>query len=140
MALALNLDNRTKILVGVAVLAVAGAAAWFLYFEDSAAPPPPKKVLVAAVPVKPAVAADASKPAEAPKPAAEPAKPAAETPKPAAEAPKPAAQPPQPVTQEPKPVAQKQARKPNPRRQEDARHCLDKSTNTEIIKCAEAYL
>ncbi|HEY5896378.1 MAG TPA: hypothetical protein VIV54_02380 [Burkholderiales bacterium] len=26
------------------------------------------------------------------------------------------------------------------RRQQDARHCLDKSTNTEIIKCAEAYL
>jgi hypothetical protein len=26
------------------------------------------------------------------------------------------------------------------RRQQDARHCLEKSTNTEIIKCAEAYL
>jgi hypothetical protein len=26
------------------------------------------------------------------------------------------------------------------RRTEDARHCLDKPTNTEIIKCAEAYL
>ncbi len=34
----------------------------------------------------------------------------------------------------------KKARKPNPLRQEDARHCLDKPTNTEIIKCAEAYL
>ncbi len=32
------------------------------------------------------------------------------------------------------------ARKPNPRRFEDARHCLDKGTNLEIIKCAEAYL
>ena len=31
-------------------------------------------------------------------------------------------------------------RKPNPRRSEDARPCLDKPTNTEIIKCAEAYL
>ena len=26
------------------------------------------------------------------------------------------------------------------RRQEDARHCLSLPTNTEIIKCAEAYL
>jgi hypothetical protein len=32
------------------------------------------------------------------------------------------------------------ARKPNPKRQEDARHCLEKPTNTEIIKCAEEYL
>lgn len=32
------------------------------------------------------------------------------------------------------------SRKPNPKRQEDARHCLDKPTNTEIIKCAEEYL
>ena len=36
--------------------------------------------------------------------------------------------------------AKKTAHKPNPHRQEDARHCLDKPTNTEIIKCAEAYL
>ena len=55
-------------------------------------------------------------------PAKEPAKPAA-----AQEAAKPEA---------PKPMA----RKAHPRRQEDARHCLDKSTNTEVIKCAEAYL
>ena len=34
----------------------------------------------------------------------------------------------------------KKAHKPNPHRQEDARHCLDKPTNTEIIKCSEAYL
>jgi len=34
----------------------------------------------------------------------------------------------------------KMAKKPNPRRQQDARHCLDKGSNTEIIKCAEAYL
>lgn len=32
------------------------------------------------------------------------------------------------------------AKKANPRRFEDARHCLEKSTNTEIIKCSEAYL
>jgi hypothetical protein len=58
-----------------------------------------------------------------------PAKPAAQEPaKP--EAAKPESKP------ESKPVA----RKHNPRRSEDARHCLDKGTNTEIIKCAEAYL
>jgi hypothetical protein len=58
-------------------------------------------------------------------PAKEPAKPAAQEP-PKAEAPKPAVKP--------------MAKKAHPRRQEDARHCLEKSTNTEIIKCAEAYL
>ena len=34
----------------------------------------------------------------------------------------------------------KRTAKGHSRRTEDARHCLDKSTNTEIIKCAEAYL
>jgi hypothetical protein len=32
------------------------------------------------------------------------------------------------------------SKKPNPKRQEDARHCLEKATNTEIIKCSEEYL
>jgi outer membrane biosynthesis protein TonB len=63
---------------------------------------------------------------------AQPAKPAAEAPKPAAEAPKSAAQ-------ESKP-APKSARKATSRRHLDARHCLEKPTNEEIIKCAEAYL
>ena len=36
----------------------------------------------------------------------------------------------------PKPVA----RKHGPKRGEDARHCLEKASNTEIIKCAEEYL
>jgi len=40
------------------------------------------------------------------------------------------------VAEKPAPVA----RKVNPRRAEDARHCLDKGSNTEVIKCAEAYL
>ena len=32
-------------------------------------------------------------------------------------------------------------KKTHPRRwNEDARHCLEKSTNTEVIKCAEEYL
>ena len=60
--------------------------------------------------------------AQAPKPAAEPAKPAAQ------EAAKP------PVHAAAKP------RKPNPKRSEDARHCLEKPSNTEVIKCAEEYL
>jgi hypothetical protein len=34
----------------------------------------------------------------------------------------------------------KGAAKKHSRRMEDARHCLDKASNTEIIKCAEAYL
>lgn len=55
-----------------------------------------------------------------------------------------------PAAKEPeKPAVQKEAakapakmaaRKPNPKRMEDARHCLERPTNTEIIKCAEAYL
>lgn len=32
------------------------------------------------------------------------------------------------------------AKKQHSKRMEDARHCLDKPSNTEIIKCAEAYL
>jgi hypothetical protein len=32
------------------------------------------------------------------------------------------------------------ARKVSPRRHEDARQCLERSTNSEIIKCAEEYL
>ena len=32
------------------------------------------------------------------------------------------------------------ARLQEAKRQEDARHCLDLGSNTEIIKCAEAYL
>ena len=49
------------------------------------------------------------------------------------------------------PEPKKEAAKPEPAKQavviprkrrwhEDARHCLDRSTNTEIIKCAEEYL
>jgi hypothetical protein len=48
-----------------------------------------------------------------------------------------------------KPAAQKASKKPDlakksdsrhSRRHEDARHCLERPTNVEIIKCAEAYL
>jgi len=50
----------------------------------------------------------------------------------APETPKPAAQ----EAAKPKPMA----RKPGPKHGEDARHCLEKPSNTEIIKCAEEYL
>jgi hypothetical protein len=52
----------------------------------------------------------------------------------------------EPAKEAAKPKAEKQAasgapRIPNPRRwNEDARHCLERPTNTEIIKCAEEYL
>jgi hypothetical protein len=32
------------------------------------------------------------------------------------------------------------ARKASPKRHEDARQCLERATNNEIIKCAEEYL
>lgn len=66
-----------------------------------------------------------------------------------AQAPQPAAkEPPKPaVAQEPmkeaaKPAPAKQAAAPRkPRRwNEDARHCLERGSNTEIIKCAEEFL
>ncbi len=66
------------------------------------------------------------------KPAAkEEAKPAAAAPAPAQEAPK---------AEAPKAPKKKHAAGSLSRRQQDARHCLEKPTNTEIIKCAEAYL
>jgi len=58
---------------------------------------------------------------------------------PAKEAPKP-----EPMKAASKPEASKAASatpRKGPRRwNEDARHCLEKPTNTEIIKCAEEYL
>jgi hypothetical protein len=44
-----------------------------------------------------------------------------------------------------KPTAKKSkkpaiAKKSQSRRHEDARHCLERATNNDIIKCAEAYL
>ena len=61
---------------------------------------------------------------------------------------KPAAQDARPAAQEATPAAQEKkkarpaqmAKKPSAGRFQGARHCLEKSSNTEIIKCAEAYL
>jgi hypothetical protein len=58
-----------------------------------------------------------------------------------AQAPKEPAKP-EPMKEAAKPEPVKRAATPGkPRRwNEDARHCLDKTSNTEIIKCAEEYL
>jgi hypothetical protein len=45
-----------------------------------------------------------------------------------------------PEAAKPAPQAAAKPRKPNPKRGEDARHCLEQSSNTEIIKCAEEFL
>ena len=55
-------------------------------------------------------------------------------------APKPAAKTEAAKPEAGKPAPIKEARKASPKRHEDARHCLDKGNNTDIIKCAEAYL
>jgi hypothetical protein len=68
-----------------------------------------------------------------PAPAPEAAKP---------EAAKPEAAKPEPVKEAVKPAPTKSAasRKAGRRWNEDARHCLEKASNTEVIKCAEEYL
>jgi hypothetical protein len=86
-----------------------------------------KFALIAALAlVMPAWAQQATPPAEPAKPAVQETPKAAEEPAKAAEAAKPKA--PRKIPVHPS------------RRQEDARHCLEKGSNTEIIKCAEAYL
>jgi hypothetical protein len=65
----------------------------------------------------------------------------AEKPAAAAAAPAPAAQEPaKPATRAAKPKSKPSVMAKKSRRSEDARRCLDKETNTEIIKCAEEYL
>ena len=63
--------------------------------------------------------------------------------KPAPEAQKPQAVKPEPAKEAAKPAPTKSAATPRkgPRRwNEDARHCLERTSNTEVIKCAEEYL
>ena len=80
--MAFELNNRSKVLAGVAALVVAGAGAgWFFFLQDEA--PPPR----AAAPAKPA----AKPAAEATKGAPDAAKPAARAPAAAAPSPAPAA-------------------------------------------------
>jgi hypothetical protein len=67
---------------------------------------------------------------------------AQDKPAPAPEATKPEAAKPEPMKEAVKPTTTKSAasRKAGRRWNEDARHCLDKGSNTEVIKCAEEYL
>jgi len=65
--------------------------------------------------------------AQAPAPKKEPAKPA--------EAKEAAKEPAKAEAQKPATVAKRTSR-----RQQDARHCLERANNVEIIKCAEEYL
>jgi hypothetical protein len=67
---------------------------------------------------------------------------AQDKPAPQPEAPKPEAAKPEPVKEAGKPAPTKSAasRKAGRRWNEDARHCLEKGSNTEVIKCAEEYL
>jgi len=53
---------------------------------------------------------------------------------------KPEAAKPEAKAAEPKAAAKPVAKKSSPKRHEDARQCLERSTNNEIIKCAEEYL
>ncbi len=66
--MAIELNNRTKILAGVVVLAVAGAGAWFFFLEDFFKAPPPKPPAATRAPAAAPKQAGAAKPAaDAPK-------------------------------------------------------------------------
>lgn len=67
---------------------------------------------------------------------------AQDKPAPAPEAAKPEAAQPEAAKEAVKPAPTKSAasRKAGRRWNEDARHCLEKATNTEVIKCAEEFL
>jgi len=81
--MAIELNNRTKIMAGVVALAAVGAGVWFFFLDDFLNEPPPKPAAAKSAPV------DASKQAgaEAPKQTADASKQAS------AAAPKPAARP-----------------------------------------------
>jgi hypothetical protein len=70
MHMAIELNNRTKIMAGVVVLAAAGAGAWFFFLDDFLNEPPPKPA-VASKGAAGKAAADAPKQADAGKPAAD---------------------------------------------------------------------
>ena len=61
----------------------------------------------------------------------------AQAPTPTKEAAKPEAV---PMKSEPPKQAVRMAKKSSSRRSQDARHCLQRASNTEIIKCAEEFL
>jgi hypothetical protein len=61
--MAIELNNRTKILAGVVALAAVGAGAWFFFLEEFINEPPPKPAAAQVAPA--AKQGDAAKPAEA---------------------------------------------------------------------------
>ena len=66
--MALELNNRTKILAGVVVLAVVGAGAWYFFLDDFLNEPPPKPAAAKSAPAVAPKQAEAAKPvADAPK-------------------------------------------------------------------------
>ena len=68
--MAIELNNRTKIMAGVVLLVAAGAGAWFFFLDDFLNEPPPKPAATAAK----GAPADAQKQGGAAKPAADAAK------------------------------------------------------------------
>lgn len=76
--MAIELNNRTKILAGVVALAAVGAGAWFFFLQDFLSEPPPKPAAAkktTAAPKQAAATPAAAKPAAtpaAPKPGARP--------------------------------------------------------------------
>ena len=80
--MAIELNQRTKILAGVVVMAAAGAGAWFFYLQDLLDEPPPPPKAAATAPAKPAAASPATDAAKAD--AAKAEAPKADAPKPAA--------------------------------------------------------
>jgi len=69
--MAIELNNRTKILAGVGVLAAVGIGAWYFFLEEFLAEPPPKAPAAKSAPADAPKQADAAK-AAALKPAGKP--------------------------------------------------------------------
>jgi len=61
--MAIELNNRTKIVAGVVALAAVGAGAWFFFLEDFLNKPPPKPAAAKSAPAAAPKQADAAKPA-----------------------------------------------------------------------------
>jgi hypothetical protein len=73
--MAIELNNRTKILAGVVALVAVGAGAWFFFLEDFLSEPPPQTAAAKKSTAAPKQAAAAKPAAGAPKQAAAPAAP-----------------------------------------------------------------
>jgi hypothetical protein len=65
MHMAIELNNRTKVLAGVVLLAAVGYGAWIFFLEDFLNEPPPKAAAAKSAPAAAPKQADAAKPAAA---------------------------------------------------------------------------